>query len=225
MRRADYFNAFTYWLKHKDPRLRRILFTENSGADLSEFHDAARKSGKEVEIISIPPHSPPPGMNYGYCEFEMIDRALSQSRLREQSTHLIKTTGRLIFPDLPELLDRLSDNVQVAVDARGKLPGRSHERGHITVQLFVASHEFYDTALRKSYLDLTPPHHYPHLIEHMFFELLAQRREKDVLLRFPVNCEPLGFSAHRNESYGTPRRMLTRKLRALSRLCEPWFWL
>jgi hypothetical protein len=226
LRRADYFEAFTYWLNHSDNRLNRILFIENSAADIDEFHSAASHSSKDVEIISIPPNPPPPGMHYGYSELQMIDMALSQSRLRKQTSHMIKATGRLIFPDLPKLLDHLPESFRLVVDARARLPFRKSERGFISVQLFLSQHEFYDEYLRHSYTALTPAFLYPSFVEHLFFELLTPLKgQNGILLRFPVNCEPVGFAGHLTKRYDSPQRLVAARARALLRVIAPDFWL
>jgi len=225
VRRSDYITAFSYWLNHPDPRLGQILFIENSGADLSDFKAAAAESRKQVEFISIPPNPPPPGMHYGYSEMQMIDQALSQSRLRQQTTHIIKATGRLIFPDLPRLLNKLPGDFRVVADARARLPFRKSERGFIAVQLFLARHDFYDETLRTGYNAMTKEHHYPELLEHLFFELLTPLKgQEGILLRFPVNCEPVGFAGHLEKRYDSPRRLLTATARAVLRVIAPDFW-
>jgi hypothetical protein len=226
LRRSDYFTAFTHWLQHPDPRLNQILLVENSCADLSDFRAAAHKSSKNVEIISIPPNPPPPGMHYGYSELQMIDRALAQSTLRQNTTHLIKATGRLIFPALPRLLDKLPDSFDVAVDARASLPFRPGQGGFISVQLFLASHKFYDENLRTVYTALAPEFHYPEMLEHLFYERLTPLKgQEGILLRFPVNCEPVGHAAHLTKRYDSPGRRLTAKARAVLRVVAPEFWL
>ncbi len=226
VRRDDYLTAFRYWLQHPDPRLRQILLVENSAADLSDFRLAASQSSKSVEIISIPPNPPPPGMHYGYSELQMIDQALGQSTLRQGTTHLIKATGRLIFPSLPRLLDKLPENLQIAVDSRARLPFRPSEHGFVAVQIFVVSHQFYDENLRTGYTSLAPEFHYPEMLEHLFFERLSPLKGQDgVLLRFPVNCEPVGFAAHLTKRYDSPSRRLTAAARAVLRVVAPDFWL
>jgi len=225
LRRSDYFTAFSYWLNHPDPRLQHILFIENSSADLSEFQAAAGKSGKQVEIISIPPNPPPPEMHYGYSELQMIDQALTQSALRRCTTHMIKATGRLTFPRLPRLLNKLPDDFRIVVDARARLPFRKSERGFISSQLFVARHDFYDELLRTGYHALTKAYHYPEMIEHLFFELLSPLKgQKGILLRFPVNCEPVGFAGHWEKRYDSPQRLVTTTIRSILRVVAPDFW-
>jgi hypothetical protein len=228
VRRSDYLRAFKYWLRHPDPRLRYILFAENSGANIAEFREAAECCEKEVEIISICPNPPPPGMHYGFSELQMIDRALSESRLRKQTTHMVKVTGRLVFPSLPKLLTRLPDHVELAIDCRARLPVlRPSSTGFASTQLFVAKHQFYDSNLRRSYeLLSTRQGLYPHFMENMFFDqLLPLKEEKGVFLRFPVNCEPVGWAAHWDKQYNTPSRFLITTVRAVSRVITPKLWI
>ncbi len=225
LRRADYLNAFKFWLDHPDSRFRRILFAENSGADLAEFRTLADQSGKEVEIIQIPPNPPPPRKHYGYSELQMIDLVLAKSKLRKKTTHMIKATGRLTFPALPRLLDRLPENFRFVGDARARLPFRPSERGFVSVQLFLTKHDFYDQALRTGYHDLTESYNYPEFLEHLFFERLTPLKGQDgVLLRFPINCEPVGIGAHWGMRYDNPKRVAIAKVRAFLRVVAPDFW-
>jgi hypothetical protein len=205
--------------------LRHILFTENSSANLSEFHEAASRSSKQVEIIALPADHRPSDMHYGYSELMMIDQALAASQLRQETSHMIKITGRLMFPTLPRLLDHLPSNLRLAVDARSRLPFRPSEHGFISTQLFLASHDFYDATLKNGYLSLAKAHHYPHLVEHLYFERLAHLETGNgILLRFPVNCEPVGFRAHLGKEYNSPSRLLITTARALLRVITPRFW-
>ena len=223
VRRADYLDAFRFWLAHPDPRLNRILFVENSGADLAGFREEAARSGKEVELISVPKSPAPAGLHYGYSELLMLDSALEQSRIRAETTHLVKATGRLIFPDLPKLLDRLPTAYDLAVDARGNLPFRKSSKGFIPTQLLLASHAFYDTHLRKSYLALRSD--YPYYIENLFYDhVLALPPSPQILMRWPVSCEPVGFAAHASKRYNSPQRLLITQLRSALRVLAPRFW-
>jgi hypothetical protein len=79
--------------------------------------------------------------------------------------------------------------------------------------------------LRKSYQDLAKSRHYPYFVEHVFFEKLAHLKgQKDILFRFPVNCEPVGFAGHATKEYNSPSRFLLTKARAICRVIAPDFW-
>jgi hypothetical protein len=226
LRRADYLRAFHYWLSHPDPRFRKILFLENSGADLSEFNDVAHRSGKQVEIISTPVTQLPLGWHYGYSELQMLDHGLDRSLLRKETTHMVKVTGRLTMPALPKLLDRLPEGMLVAADGRGGIPFRKMEREHfLRLELFVARHDFYDSTLRKTYGLLTDVHRFPYLAESLFYEILAPMKDdKNVVLRFPINCEPVGYAAHTGKAWEGRSRLLVTTARAISRVVAPNVW-
>ncbi len=122
-RKRDYMRAFRFWTQNRDPRLSRILFIENSGASLLDFRREAESAiDKDIEFVSVPPISLPLGLHYGYAEMQMLDYALSQSRHRSITTHMIKATGRLQFPKISALLDRLPAEFDIAVDTCQGLP-------------------------------------------------------------------------------------------------------
>ena len=116
LRQKDYLEALRFWLHHPDPRLDNILFVENSGNDLRLFrelvHDENFRS-KDVEFVSTLPMSVPSGLHYGWAELKMLDEAFEVSRLVGQSSHLIKVTGRLTFPEISAWLDSIPTNCQV----------------------------------------------------------------------------------------------------------------
>src|SRR5579875_540446 len=122
LRLNDYLNPLRFWIAYPDPRLDKILFLENSGADLSAVRRLVDEcdSNKQVEILSVPGNNIPPGINYGYGEMEMLDCGLAQSELRRATTHMLKITGRLTFPTVTTLLDRLPATFDVAVDCRNR---------------------------------------------------------------------------------------------------------
>jgi hypothetical protein len=227
VRRGDYLRALTHWLAAPDPRLRRILFIENSGADLRPFREVAARSDKQVDLLSLPPNPLPAGVHYGYAELEMLDRAFRQSELRQGTTHMIKVTGRLIFPSLPRLLDRLPQNFRFAADARRNLPFRRVVgRGFVTTMLFLARHDLFDAILRKSYDSLQPSGRYPHFLENLVYERIIPLADgKDIFLRFPINCEPVGAPAHTMGRYDSRSRLLMTTARAISRVVVPKLWL
>src|ERR1700744_5037966 len=108
VRLEDYKQALRYWLHYEHRAAERILFLENSGADLREIETIARDENprrKPVEVLSVLGNTIPEGRNYGYTEMQLLDDGLAQSRLRNETTHLIKTTGRLIFPTVGQALD------------------------------------------------------------------------------------------------------------------------
>ena len=224
LRLEDYKRALRYWLHYEHPAADRILLLENSGADLSELRAIAANENprnKPVEILSVPGNRIPEGTNYGYTEMQMLDDGLAQSQLRRQTTHMIKATGRLIFPALGKALDMIARGVELMVDCR-KLgfPRRGFDAA---VQLFVCSHDFYDRVLRDSKKEMNSTD--VRLLEHLIFrKVIPFKGRPGYHLRFPCNVEPVGYSGFKSRSYSSPKTALTRALRAALRVIAPGYW-
>jgi hypothetical protein len=224
LRLEDYKRALRYWLNYEHAAADRILLLENSGADLSELRAIAVEENprrKSAEILSVPGNRIPDGTNYGYTEMQMLDDGLALSQLRRETTHMAKTTGRLIFPELGNALDRIAKPFDLMVDCR-KLgfPRRGFDAA---VQLFVCSHEFYDRVLRDSKKEMNSTD--VRLLEHLIFrKVIPYKGQPGIYLRFPCNIEPVGYSGFKSRSYRSPKTALTRAIRVALRVIAPDYW-
>jgi hypothetical protein len=228
VRLADYEGALRYWLHYADDRLKKVLFIENSGYSLRSLENIAEKENplkKTVEFISLDCNWYPPDGHYGYAEMRALDLGLQQSKLRNQTTHMIKATGRFQFPSLSKLLDRLPSNFDVAADARVRKILRSKdERPFITAQIILFSHLFYERYLQRGYEELGK--NGVKYIEWLFYNKLAPLKGKPgVLLRFPCNVDPVGFPAHRIRSYTHPLQRTVYGFRGVARRLFPAWWI
>ena len=236
IRLEDYKQALRYWLKYNHPAAERILLLENSGADLSELRSIAENEnphGKPVEILSVPGNQIPEGANYGYTEMQMLDEGLALSRLRHRTTHMIKVTGRLIFPALGKALDRIGKSAKISQpDKTGQplqlmvecrklgFPRRGYDA---FTQLFVCSHDFYDRVLRDSKREMNATD--VRLLEHLIFrKVIPFQGQPGIHLRFPCNIEPVGYSGFKSTSYNSPKASITRAIRAALRVIAPGYW-
>lgn len=224
VRLEDYKQALRFWLRYPHPAADRILLLENSGADLAPLHhiaDHENPLGKRVEILSVPGNHIPPGRNYGFTEMQLLDDGLAQSRLRQETTHLIKVTGRLIFPTIGRAIDRTPTPFDLLLDLR-KLgfPRRGFDAN---TQIFITSHTFYDRVLRDSrhLMNSTDIRLLEHLVAHQVAPFCGQ---PGVHPRFPVNVEPVGVSGFTSKPYSSPAQTLTRATRALLRRIAPNYW-
>lgn len=223
VRRQDYEEALRFWITHPDPRLKKIVFIENTGYPLQTLQDAAVAADiyhKKVEFISLQCNGCPPGLSYGYPELTMLDIGLPQSRLFQDSKYIIKTTGRLVFPDLPRLLNRLPDSYMFAVDSRdNKLRGRPF----ITTQLMIFASEFYRSRLFGIRDQMTPQFEF---IEHLFYQkLMTFKGQPGAILRWPVNVDPVGRAGHNGKDYSSPQKRALSVARAASRVLLPRWWI
>lgn len=228
VRLEDYKQALRYWLNYDHRSAASILFLENSGADLSELRALAEVENslrKPVEFLSVPGNSIPEGRNYGYTEMQLIDDGLAQSRLRRETTHLVKTTGRLIFPALGKAIDRIERRnggpPELMVECR-KL-GFPRPGFDAFTQLFVSSHRFYDGVLRGSREEMNSTD--VRLLEHLLFrKVIPFKGQPGCYLRFPCNIEPVGYSGFKSRSYRTPQAAFSEAVRAALRVVAPHYW-
>jgi hypothetical protein len=228
MRLEDYKQALRYWLQYRHPAADRILFLENSGADLQSLREIARSENprnKPVEILSVPGNEIPEHSNYGYTEMQLLDDGLALSQLRRETTHMIKATGRLTFPALDKALDMIASRatapLELMVDCR-KLgfPRRGFDA---SVQLFVCSHSFYDSILRnaKALMNSTDIR----LLEHLIFrKVIPFKGQPGIYLRFPCNIDPVGFSGFKSRTYNSPKNAIAGSIRAVLRVLAPDYW-
>ena len=228
MRLDDYKRALRFWLSYPHPAAERILFLENSGADLGELRAIAENENpqrREVEFLSLPAREIPAGTNYGYAEMQTLDEGLALSKLRLATTHMIKVTGRLTFPALGKALDRLADArpspFELMIDCH-KLG--IFRRGYdARVQLFACSHDFYDRVLCGANREMNSTD--VRLLEHLIYrKVIPFKGQQGYSLRFPCNIDPVGYFGFKNRRYDSPRGAIPRSLRGLLRIIAPGYW-
>jgi len=227
-RLEDYKRALRFWLCYPHPAAERILFLENSGADLSELRAIAENENpqrREVEFLSLPAGEIPAGTNYGYAEMQTLDEGMALSKLRLSTTHMIKTTGRLTFPALGKALDRLAGAgptpFELMIDCH-KL-GLFRQGYDARVQLFACSHVFYDRVLRGANRELNSTD--VRLLEHLIYrKVIPFKGLRGYFLRFPCNIDPVGYFGFKNRRYDSPRTAIPRSVRALLRVIAPNYW-
>jgi hypothetical protein len=224
VRLADYCRALEFWLRHPDPRLRSIVFVENSGYELKTVRQLVARNnpfGKTVEFIQLNNNNYPPYVDYGYPELGMLDQVLEVSELARKSKYFIKVTGRLIFPTLTHLLDHLPADYLFSVDCRvpmlpnGKPPG-------VFASLMIFSRSFYQSDL----IDLKSKMNevLSNLETMLYLKLMDYIDEPGAILRWPVHISPVGHGAHWNKSYDNSRGRVVNAIRTVSRIVVPQLW-
>jgi hypothetical protein len=235
VRLEDYKRALRYWLNYPHRVAERILFLENSGADLTELRTIAETenpAAKEVEFLALPKQEIPAGLNYGYTEMQMLDEGLALSKLRAATTHMVKVTGRLTFPALGKALDRISDRIEkragavrrpleLMIDCR-KL-GFPRRGCDAQVQLFACSHGFYDRELRNAKSEMSSTG--LRLLEQLtYHKVIPFKGRPGYFLRFPCNIDPVGVFGFKDRRYDSARSLIPRTIRAVLRVVAPGYW-
>lgn len=225
VRLADYAEALRFWLSLPDPRLRWFIFLENSGYPLDVLRKIAADEnplGKEVEFVPVSNIPCPAGVSYGFREFAAIDEGLEKSELARRCEYWIKVTGRLTFPTISRLLDRLPPTFDFSVDTRDNRWLVPHPQRMVTVQLMIFRKAFYDRELKGLNARLTPE--LPLIESAMFNKLVPYHGNAGAILRWPVNCDPRGQAAHWNKDYGSLNQRCRNTFRAICRRIAPNWW-
>jgi hypothetical protein len=224
LRLADYERGLEFWLSLPDPRIRSVVFTENSGHPLDRLHRLVERCAatRPVEFLSCPLEPPPRGAHYGYAELAMVDHAVRSSRLIRLAPRFIKANGRLTFRRISRLLDRLPSDLLFAVDARSTSFLRARPHRQITAQLQVFSLEFYERELIEARGELGEG--LSHVEELYLRRLLPYRGQPGAILRWPVSCDPAGWAGHWPKRYDSPANRLLGLSRALTRRLAPGWW-
>ena len=227
VRLNDYKSGLRFWLQLPDVRLRKIVFTENSGYDLHSLRDMVRDEnpqGKDVEFLQTNDNYIPPGGHYGHPELLMIDGALARSELLRTSSHMIKASGRLTFPSVSKLIDRLSRDTLFAVDCRDSGRFRAQTLPQfVRTELMIFATNFYREHLVGAHLDLRPGKEH---IENLFYERLIKfKGQKGAILRWPVSVDPAGYAAHWDKRYDSFKQRMLYKVRSVARVLFPQWWI
>lgn len=228
IRLNDYKTALEFWLRYPDQRISGIVLVENSGYDLEELRKLASRlnpHNRDTEFLQIRAAAIPEGLHYGYSEVEMIDHAFTQSSLIRNCAHVIKVTGRIFFPDLSRLLNRVRNHHLIVTDCRD-FRFLHIRRRMILTTLFIVRKDFYMDSLFEARQQMVATH--TGLIEWMYYRILRplyDARPRDLVLRFPINVEPVGFGAHWNIDYSSRKKKLISTGRGMLRFLFPALWI
>ena len=104
-RKSDYLVSLGRWLTETDFDL---VLAENSGHDLDFLREVYADYSRRVEFISYEGNAYDRSLGKGYGEFDIIKKALNESRFIRSSDYFAKSTGRYFFPKMQSFVDGLS---------------------------------------------------------------------------------------------------------------------
>ena len=225
-READYLENLRYQLHHH-PRIRRLVFAENSGWPLDRFARAIEDNplSKEVELLQLDCNDFPGHLGKGYGEALLIDRALAASRLAAAASHVAKLTGRQRILNLTALLASAPAGVRFLCDLRDHgfyerfgLPAAGR---YCDTRFFLFDRSFFDAHLRRLYR-AAESGEVEHNLEAAYYDAVkALEREPGVLPRFGVEPRYRGRAGHWNKDYGGARERIKQTVRAAARRLFP----
>jgi hypothetical protein len=223
----DYLQALGFYLGLPDSLVDRVVFAENSAADLGplETEVARHRTGKDVELLSFEGVDYPVEHGRGVGETRLIETALERSRLLNalgDDGVFWKLTGRLRYRNLERLIATAPKSCAFYADFR------RYPHPWIDTRVFASTpRAFRDLFLprlhlmRQDELDRTG---YTAPEERLFSELLAERARWEIVPR--LRTEPMieGYSGQGGDYARLTRRLWTRA-RSVIRKVFPGLWI
>lgn len=232
LREGEYAENLRYFLR-EHPRLRKLVFAENSGWPLDRLREIAAAEnphGKEIELLQLSCNDFPGSYGKGYGEALLIDRALAASRLVREAHWIAKMTGRQRVLNMTRLLERAPARFDLLCDLRDHglferfgIPAAGR---WCDTRFFVFTLPFFDTHLRTLYTAPRPPGQEYNLEGSYYHAVKALADVADdprVVVRFPVEPRYRGHAGHWHKDYGSLRQRIKQSARALVRQLLPGF--
>lgn len=230
-RQEDYYNSLKYYITHH-PRIRKIVFVENSGYPLDRVREAVRENPyqKEVEFISLTCNDFPRKFGKGYGESLLIEQGFANSNLIREVKYIAKITGRIYLLNLTEILENVRDYYDCLCDFK--------DQGYILKRIFgekTASPNS-DTRFlvfsKEVYWQYFQPLHQQHkqgcfYFETQYYQAIRQaQNEFKVISRFPIEPKFRGIAGHfQGKDYGSKPEQFKYLIRSVVRQVAPWIHL
>lgn len=225
-RLSDYLDALRYYLSLPRTAIDRILFVDNSCSDLGPLVALARSfpHDKLVELISFQGNDHPYQCGKAYGELKLMDYGLSHSTLFGPRDIVWKTTGRLRFLNLPEMIQRTrNQSFDVLCDLHN-VPWTGSGQWHnqnMDLRVFAFRRHAYDTLFRGLWrnrevgLDA----------EFMYHHMRGNSVNLKIIPRFPLQAQLQGISGRHQRDYRASSQRIKDALRSTARHLTPWLWL
>lgn len=226
IRTNDYIKALNFWTSINDKRIKNIVFCENSGSDISKLKIKFQKSKIPIEFLSFDGNEKPEGVHYGYSELGIIDHAIEQSLFISNADYFIKSTGRLTFPLISDLLNTIQDlKYDAVIDHRRKYKNESGTPFKARTQLMIFKKEYYIKYLYKlRHQMIGRTSHLEEFVSDKVFESQSSKKTR-IIQRFKVECPPSGHSGWKSGDYNSVQERLKYTMRKFTRRFLPYIWL
>ncbi len=230
-REATYAHCLRFYLQNH-PRIRRIIFAENSNWPMDRFHEVASANNphkKDIEILSFDANDYPRQLGKSYGELLLMKSAIAAGRLARSSKYIGKMTGRNLLLNLTQLLERVPREFDLFCDIRDhnfyqllRMPDCGH---HCDSRFFVFTQNFFERHFLPIYGSEAFAAGYP--IESILFDLVKNcEKNEAVIKRFAIEPEYAGAAGHfiknRAKDYSSTSEVLKRRIRSCSRRVTPW---
>jgi hypothetical protein len=230
-RQEEYFNSLKYYVNNH-PLIRKIIFIENSGWDLSRVREAARNNPhrKEIELISLNCNDFPRRYGKGFGECLLIEKGLEQSTILPTVTHFAKITGRIYLENLTKLVLSIDRPFDCFCDYKDrgykirKLWGEKHVGPHCDTRFLIFSTKFYQEHIKPLHIKHQQKELRGFCIEAEFYQAIKQRETQSrVISRLTIEPKFSGVAGHfGGKNYDSILEKTKYQIRSFNRFAVPW---
>ena len=222
----DYLGALSYYLALPACAIDRILFVDNSGGDISPLAERARAQphDKIVEFISFSGNEEAAERGKAHGEFFLMDYGLAHATVFEPDDMIWKTTGRLKFLNLPEMI-RGSEKLHCDIlcdlhDVPWLGSGMWTRHENMDLRVFAFRRRAYEEIFREVWLKYVGNLDARDLYLHM------RKKHGDYKIhpRFPMQAQLQGISGRHQTDYGGVAQRSKDAIRGGLRRVFPWLW-
>jgi hypothetical protein len=222
VRLNDYQQALGFYVSLLGTVLDKIVFVDNSGAELDELKAVAHGVDRDVEFLSFEGMNHPPAFGRGYAEFKLLDYAMEHARTVCTAPHgarFWKVTGRYRVRNLPAIVRRAPPSFTVYVDLR------RYPVPWFDTRIMAWTHEGYRTVFRGIYEELREDLLGAPAEERLYPMLLAHVGRPGIVPRFTIQPRVEGTRGFDNRNYHTGINLLKYYIRRVTRRLVPSLWI
>ncbi|WP_413172912.1 hypothetical protein [Anabaena azotica] len=230
-RQEDYYNSVKYYVKNQ-PRIKKIIFIENSGWPLDRVKEAAIDNvhNKKIEFISLNCNDFPRELGKGYGESLLIEKGLEQSSLINTVTYFAKITGRIYLKNMTQILASVKEDYDCLCDYKDqgwrikRLLGNNEVNPYCDTRFLVFNQDFYHHNIK--------PLHQQHkegcfYIETQFYRAIKSLEGKQkIISRFAIEPDFQGIAGHfGGKNYSSRKERAKYIIRSWTRKFIPMLYL
>lgn len=230
LRRRDYLQAFEFYLKVPTGILGRIVFAENSGADLADFRRLGERwgGGKEVLVTGHDGLDHPPTYGRGYGEMKLVDRIMTGfAPVADLPTdaRIWKGTGRYRLSNIADLIGSAPPRYDLYCDLKDR------PQPWFDMRFFSFSPAGYRRFFLGRYHDLRedippPPGQHGNNPEAVLRGAMTPHlRTPGIFPRFKVEPFVDGVRGWDNRSYVSGKNLAKYYVRSAARVVAPRLWI
>lgn len=224
LRLNDYLDALHFYLGLPDDVLDRIVFLENSAADISELHKLVKSEGKrkKVEFISFNGLNFPSEYGRAYGEFKMLDFGFENSSLLQALGEIEcfwKVTGRLKILNFHALVAKAPKSYDVIIDFM------SHPTPMVDLRFFSCTREGYRRHFEGIYDDLREDTKKISAEGNLYLQWSTQYRDLKIVPRHLLQPKISGVGGQHNVDYLAGLNIAKYWIRVVTRIFLPRLWI